>query len=433
MLATRRSVSTRCVWLALSAPLALTAGCENLLGLRKTAATRDVRAPATAGAVQEDDAGASGAAGSNEQRSGSGGRTAGPSGGAGGIAGSAGSAGSPDAKTGGGSSGGHRGGTGGNRSASGGSGASAGTDTLDGGGAGLAGSAGSDEPGGSGGEGLGGTAGAAAGGAGTGGFGGSGQVLPGGAIIAADQSCLAIAQTQAGAVSDATAVHGNCDDDPAQRWAFDADGHLYAGVDDAVLEVNGDTGASGAIVRVAAAVVPAADNQQWTFDGVQMVNLGGLCVDVPFGNFFDGANVQVFGCNNGASQSFSVTALGQIRHASYCLDLPASNTADGTRLQMFTCHDDAADNQRFTLEHGRLEPWGTSKCLGVAGDPTVEQTALEVQPCDTNSVGQSFHLVGPIMNGGQCLDSGSAGVGLGDPVTLEPCAGTVQQTWIWAF
>jgi len=248
---------------------------------------------------------------------------------------------------------------------------------------------------------------------------------------------LAIAGTENGTVSDPTAVHDVCSYDTGQLWAFDEDAHLHAlGVGDGFLEVHGDPEDSGNIVRVAAPIAPAADNQQWSFDAVHLSNLAGLCIDVPFGNFVDGAAVQLFTCHDGDAQSFSVTTLGQIQHGSYCMDLPGGLTEDGTRLQMYTCQGNAPDNQSFVLEQGQLRPRNSGKCVGVAGDPTMDHVALEVQSCDSsgsNGFGQSFWLYGPIMNRGLCLDIGTPHTGSADPVALEACAGTPEQTWSWHF
>jgi hypothetical protein len=420
-------LGSRSLGVALCVPFALATGCETLLGLRETEATRDARPSATAAAGGSDDAGSGAEAGAADQ----GGREASSAAGGETTAGRGGMPAGPlDGDAGGGGSSAGDGGESdrGGRSATDGTG---GTEA-----AGVGGTGGNKNVAGAAGTGLGGNGGAAAGGAGMSAAGGAGHVTLGGAIAATDGSCLAIAQTTGVVVNDPTVVHGDCEDGPAQSWAFDEQAHLHAAVDDAFLEVNGAAWTSGKIVRVAAPVAPAADHQQWAFDGVQLVNLGGLCVDVPFGSFFNGATVQVFTCGHDDSQTWSVTALGQIRHGSSCLDLPGESMTPGTRIQIFACYDDPPDNQRFVLEHGRLEPRGSGNCVGLAGDPTGVGTSLEVQTCDTSElspVGQSFWLVGPIMNRGQCLDSGPPNAGWGDPVALEPCAGTPQQTWTWAF
>ena len=446
----RRSVASRGFVLALSVPVALTTGCEAILGLRDTEATRAARPAGAVSAGGSEAAGSSAAAGSTGARSGNGGSGAHPLAGAGGIAGGealhgdgadAGDAGGGDAGRGDGENSGGKGARGGRASSDdGGSsgvaefggapGADGGAGTVTGG-AGLGGNAGTATSG----AGFGGNAGATTGGAGTGGVGGTAPVIPTGALVGADGSCLAIAETTNGAVTDATAVHRACADDPAQIWSFDDEAHLHAAVEAAFLDVNGAPGDTGEIVRVAPAVAPAAAEQQWAFDGVHVVNDAGWCIDVPYGDFFDYAHVQIYVCHAADAQSWSVTPLGQIRHGAYCMDLPGSNTDDGTRIQVYTCYDDPPDNQRFVLEQGRLKPRNSGKCIGVAGDPTINQTPLEVESCDStgpNALGQSFSLLGPIMNRGLCLDLGTPDA-VADPVALQPCAGTPEQTWAWFF
>ncbi len=300
---------------------------------------------------------------------------------------------------------------------------------------GLAGSAGAGSGGGAGfaGAGNGGSGGIA----GSGGVAGNGGVvIPVGAIVGVDGSCLGIAQTTGGAISDSRAVHRTCVDDPAESWSRDADLHLRAQLVDAYLTVDDDLTEFGASVSVGAAASPVTANQQWTFDGVQLKNEGGLCVDVANGDYDNAPPLQVYHCNLGDNQAWTVTEFGQIEHDGYCFDIPHGVMDDGTPVEVFPCYTDPADNERFVFEHGRIELRNSVKCIGVAGDPTVENTLLEVESCEASgalALGQSFYITGPIMNQGQCLDIGTAGDDMGGSVALKPCNGAAEQVWSWLF
>jgi ricin-type beta-trefoil lectin protein len=263
--------------------------------------------------------------------------------------------------------------------------------------------------------------------------------IPVGAIVSHSGTCLAVAAMDGGGVEDSTAVLRSCADDPAERWSRDADEHLAAsGVNDAFLTAPDDVGDRADSVGAEIWVAPLdtiTTSQAWLFDGVYLVNDGGLCVDVPLGNFKSGAAIQLFKCHAGAAQKWTLSPTGLIRHGNWCFDLPNDQTADGTLVEIYACKDPPETNQQFTLVHGRIQLYG-GKCLGVVGDATISETPLQIMPCpattDGRPQGLSFRANGPIMNQGRCLEaevaSGSSAVG------LSPCsANAVGQAWDYYF
>jgi hypothetical protein len=257
-------------------------------------------------------------------------------------------------------------------------------------------------------------------------------VIPVGAIVGIDGSCLGIADTSG--IVDASVVHRSCADDPAESWSRDEDGHLRAALPDAYLEADADPDV-GAPVNVGASISPVAPTQQWAFDSVQLVNGTGDCVDVPNGDFYDRATVQLYYCNQGDNQRWGITPLGQIQHGSFCIDVPEGLAVDGTLLQAFTCNDDVTPNQRFAFQHGRIEPLNSGKCVGAHYDAVSQRTLLEIEPCDMASESgqnQDFFMHGRLMSQGLCLDIGTPSAQAG-PVALNPCAGTSEQIWSWYF
>jgi len=227
-----------------------------------------------------------------------------------------------------------------------------------------------------------------------------------------------------------------CGDDPAQSWSRDTDSRLYAAaLDDAFLDAPGETTSAALPVVVSAPLSPVAPSQGWVFDGVHVVNDGGLCLDIPDGDFKKNAMAQIYECHTGAEQSWSIDPLGRIRHETFCIDLPDGDTSDGTFLQLWECNDPVSDNQRFLFDGGRLRPLGAvEECVNVLGDPTANKSNLELAPCDESGAArpthQSFRIHGPIRSLGLCLTALSDADG---SVELQPCDDGDHQIWDWYF
>lgn len=82
------------------------------------------------------------------------------------------------------------------------------------------------------------------------------------------------------------------------------------------------------------------------------------CLDVPFGNAYNGAPVQQWDCNdNDAAQLWTINhwngnqmctdgwCVYRLQNTSYCLDVPNGTTRWGTKLQLYSCNGTNA--QRF--------------------------------------------------------------------------------------
>ena len=89
-----------------------------------------------------------------------------------------------------------------------------------------------------------------------------------------------------------------------------------------------------------------APNQRWIATGQTLQALG-KCLDAPVGASA-GAKVQLWDCNGGANQQWSLGADGTVRGVAsgLCLDVDRNLTANGTLVLLWTCN--AAVNQRWS-------------------------------------------------------------------------------------
>ncbi len=111
--------------------------------------------------------------------------------------------------------------------------------------------------------------------------------------------------------------------------------------------------------------------------------LGGRCLDVANASAANGATVQLWDCNGGANQQWTVNAVGtagEIRSGlGKCLDVQDGSTADGAKVQLYDCNGTTA--QRWTLTSaGELRGPG-SKCLDVADASSVNGARILLWTC----------------------------------------------------
>jgi type 1 glutamine amidotransferase len=89
-------------------------------------------------------------------------------------------------------------------------------------------------------------------------------------------------------------------------------------------------------------------NQQWTVSGTTLRALN-KCMGVAGGSTANGAQVQLSTCNGSGGQNWAAGANGSLvnSQSGKCLDANGASTADGTQLIIWTCH--GGTNQRWTL------------------------------------------------------------------------------------
>ncbi|HEV2373980.1 MAG TPA: ricin-type beta-trefoil lectin domain protein [Streptosporangiaceae bacterium] len=89
-------------------------------------------------------------------------------------------------------------------------------------------------------------------------------------------------------------------------------------------------------------------NQQWTIETDGTIQVFGKCLDIVGGDTANGTLVDLWTCNGGTNQQWKAANGTLVNPASgKCLDDPGFNTANGTQLDIWTCN--GGTNQQWTL------------------------------------------------------------------------------------
>jgi hypothetical protein len=89
-------------------------------------------------------------------------------------------------------------------------------------------------------------------------------------------------------------------------------------------------------------------NQQWTVASNGTLQVYGKCMDITGANYNNGTNIELWDCNGGANEQWKAANGTLVNPASgKCLDDPGSNTANGTQLDLWTCN--GGSNQQWHL------------------------------------------------------------------------------------
>jgi lysophospholipase L1-like esterase len=131
--------------------------------------------------------------------------------------------------------------------------------------------------------------------------------------------------------------------------------------------------------------VQAADAAGWLqqpapVTGPVRSGIAGKCLDVDGGSSADGTDVQIWGCNSTAAQSWTAGSDGTLRAVGKCLDATALGTANGTPVEIWSCNGGA--NQQWQPYDGGYRNPVSGRCLD---DPNLSQTDgtdLELWDCN---------------------------------------------------
>jgi hypothetical protein len=130
--------------------------------------------------------------------------------------------------------------------------------------------------------------------------------------------------------------------------------------------------------------------------------------------------------SGGSGGSAVVRGVGSNR----CLDVPNSTTTNGTQLEIWDCN--GGSNQSWTLTSGKqLQVYG-NKCLDVVGGATAAGSAVEIWDCNSGTNQQwNLNSDGTItgVGSGLCLDAIGAGTANGTLIDIWTCTGGSNQRW----
>ncbi|PSL52040.1 type 1 glutamine amidotransferase [Saccharothrix carnea] len=108
-----------------------------------------------------------------------------------------------------------------------------------------------------------------------------------------------------------------------------------------------------------------------------IVAASGKCVDVNGGGTADGTKVQLWTCNSGANQRWTVSG-STVKALDRCLD--AAGTANGAAVRLWTCHGGGGQNWTAGANGSLVNPQ-SGKCLDANGGSSADGTQLIVWSC----------------------------------------------------
>ncbi|MET8039329.1 ricin-type beta-trefoil lectin domain protein [Micromonospora sp. NPDC005215] len=107
------------------------------------------------------------------------------------------------------------------------------------------------------------------------------------------------------------------------------------------------------------------------------------CLDVNGASQADGSVVQIWDCNGGANQQWTLTSSNQLTiYGNKCLDV--SGTASGGRARIMTCNGGSGQQWRVNTD-GTISGVGSGLCLDVNGAGTANGTAVQLWTCTGGS------------------------------------------------
>ncbi|MGY0003812.1 lectin [Micromonospora sp. I033] len=118
--------------------------------------------------------------------------------------------------------------------------------------------------------------------------------------------------------------------------------------------------------------------------------LAGKCLDVRGGATADGTQVQLYTCNGGTAQTWTVTPNSTVRALGKCLDVSGGGSADGTKIQLWTCNGTGAQNWSAQAD-GTVRNPQSGKCLDVSGNNSADSTPVHLWTC-TGAANQRWTL-----------------------------------------
>ncbi|MFF6914486.1 non-reducing end alpha-L-arabinofuranosidase family hydrolase [Streptomyces sp. NPDC012466] len=106
------------------------------------------------------------------------------------------------------------------------------------------------------------------------------------------------------------------------------------------------------------------------------------CLDVSGASQTDGTNVQIWDCNGGTNQRWTLTDNNQLTvYGNKCLDVPNHATTAGTRPVIWSCNGGTNQQWRANAD-GTIVAVESGLCLDVSGGATANGTAVQLWNCN---------------------------------------------------
>jgi hypothetical protein len=109
------------------------------------------------------------------------------------------------------------------------------------------------------------------------------------------------------------------------------------------------------------------------------------CLDVPNASQTNGTQTELWDCNGGTNQQWTLTSSGQLQvYGSKCLDASGQGTTNGTAVAIWDCNGQA--NQQWSLNSdGTVTGTQSHLCLDATGNGTANGTLVELWACNGGS------------------------------------------------
>ncbi|MFI0898970.1 arabinofuranosidase catalytic domain-containing protein [Streptomyces sp. NPDC020983] len=115
--------------------------------------------------------------------------------------------------------------------------------------------------------------------------------------------------------------------------------------------------------------------------GVVRGNASGRCLDVPNLSQTNGTQTELWDCNGGSNQQWTLTAAKELQvYGSKCLDDEGSGTANGTKAIIWDCN--GQNNQKWNINSdGSITNVQTGLCLDASAYGTANGTLVQLWTC----------------------------------------------------
>jgi hypothetical protein len=107
------------------------------------------------------------------------------------------------------------------------------------------------------------------------------------------------------------------------------------------------------------------------------------CVDDNAQSTANGTKIQMWDCNSGPNQQWTIEPDGTIQVYGKCMDITGANYGNGTLIELWDCN--AGANQQWKAQNGTLVNPASGKCLDDPGSNTANGTQLDLRTCNGGS------------------------------------------------
>jgi Ricin-type beta-trefoil lectin domain/Concanavalin A-like lectin/glucanases superfamily len=107
------------------------------------------------------------------------------------------------------------------------------------------------------------------------------------------------------------------------------------------------------------------------------------CVDDNGQSTADGTKIEMWTCNGGSNQQWTMESDGTVRVLGKCLDITGGGTANGTLIELWTCNGGA--NQQWLPVNGMLVNPVSGRCLDDPAFNTANGTQLDIWDCNAGA------------------------------------------------